>query len=244
MAVTIERFSQQAGWSPPWIRHEHIGRYQWACTLIDGCRVIDAACGTGYGSKMMIDAGALAVDAFDVSTEAVEEAKAVQGETETLRFATADVTKLPVDDHSCDAYVSFETIEHVDDDHALLAEAARVLKPGGKFICSTPNRNLLDPGTSIDDRPFNPFHVREYTPEEFEALLLTHFANVEYLGQSYYTDRYGKLLGTVGRTLPGLAVKLHQMRKLCGIPWENQRKHYPETIAEGRVPEVLVAVVT
>lgn len=244
MAVTIERFSERGGWTPPWIRHEHIGRYEWACTLIGSCRVIDAACGTGYGSKMMIDHGALRVDGFDVSPEAVEEARAAHGQKEELRFTVADITRLPVADHSYDAYVCFETIEHVDDDHALLAEAARVLKPGGKLICSTPNRDLLDPGTSIHDRPFNPFHVREYTLEEFESLLRTHFHTVNYLGQTYYDRRYGKALGAVGKGLPGLAVRLHQMRKLCSIPWENHEKHYPAEIADGRVPEVLIAVVT
>lgn len=244
MAVTIERFDRQGGWTPPWIRHEHLGRYEWACTLIGGCRVIDAACGTGYGAQMMAQRGAVRVDGFDVSAEAVRQARSSYPETDILRFAVADVTRLPVPDDSYDAYVCFETIEHVGDDHALLTEAARVLRPGGKLICSTPNRDLLDPGTSIDDRPFNPFHVREYTPGEFDSLLREHFQTVSRFGQTCYGRRYGKLLDAVGRSLPRLAVRMHQVRKLCGIPWESRQKHYPAEITDDRVPEVLIAVVT
>jgi len=63
----------------------------------------------------------------------------------------------------------------------VLAEVARVLKPGGRFVCSTPNRRLLDPGTRITDRPFNPFHMREYTHADLDALLREFFASITWL---------------------------------------------------------------
>ncbi len=83
----------------------------------------------------------------------------------------ADAARLPARDGAFDLYVSFETLEHVDDDRSLLREAKRVLAPGGVFLCSTPNRDFLSPGLTLEDRPRNPYHVREYSIAEFEALL-------------------------------------------------------------------------
>jgi SAM-dependent methyltransferase len=244
MASVEERFSPQGLLVPPWVRAQHIERYRWASSLVAGLRVIDAACGAGYGSKMLADAGAERVDGFDVAAAAVRGAREAYGTTARLRFDVADATRLPVPDHAYDLYVSFETIEHVEDDRALLAEAARVLKPGGKFVCSTPNRSLLDPGRTIADAPFNPHHVREYVQEEFDALLRTGFRHVEYLGQSQYSGQYVKWLGVIGERFPMAAVRLHQLRKLCSVPWQRASRCIPAEIEPAAEPEVLIAVAT
>ncbi len=159
-----------------------------------------------------------------------------------VSLQVADATRLPVRDAAYNLFVSFETIEHLEDDRAFLAEVARVLKPGGAFICSTPNRNLMDPGTSIRDKPFNPFHVREYTLKELEPLLQQFFASVSWLGQSFYGHSYCKILNRIGRFNPKLAVRLHQARKCLTMPFERMTWHRPTRLRGRREPEILIAI--
>ena len=169
MAVTAERFTFTQ-WLPPWVRYQHVTRYSWAGRFVDRMRVADAACGAGYGSEMLLREGRAAqVEGFDLSTDAVENARQQYAATEQLRFEVGDVTRLPVTDGVYDVCVSFETIEHVPNDVGVIAEAARILKPTGRFLCSTPNRDLFDPGTTLGDKPINPFHS---DPEIFVAVCL------------------------------------------------------------------------
>lgn len=240
MPILVERIT---GWSriAPWLWYQHVARYQWASQFAKGCKVIDAACGTGYGSKIVLDNGAERYDGFDLSVDAISEARRLY-DIEGLRFERGDVTCLPVEGHSYDLYVSIETIEHVENDRAFLAEVVRVLKPGGKFICSTPNRALMNPGTSITDRPFNPYHVREYTSDELQDLLHQYFPSVALFGQTHFDRRYCHMLGGIGRRVPRLAVRLHQARKVLGAPWERPERHYPGPIQTIGHPEILIAM--
>jgi ubiquinone/menaquinone biosynthesis C-methylase UbiE len=239
MSLTVERVSADS-WIPPWVRHQHVARYQWASAFAKGCHVIEAACGTGYGAPILARAGATQVDGFDVSAEAIQEALG-HHRLDGVRFAVGDAARLPVPDAQYDIFLSLETIEHLEDDGAFLAEVVRVLQPQGTFLCSTPNRALTNPGTTIRDRPFNPHHVREYTRPELESLLHQYFSRVEFFGQSFYGRVYQRCLTRVGRVLPAAAVKLHQARKVLSLPWENFARHWPRPLTAGRVPEILLA---
>ena len=205
--------------------------------------VIDAACGDGYGAEMLAGGGAERVDGFNLSVEAIRAARK-RDDTGRLYFEVADVRQLPVADQAYDVYVSLKTIEHVADEHVFLREACRVLKPYGRFICSTPNRVLTNPGTSISDRPFNRYHEREYTLGEFESLLRPYFSTTTFCGQSCYGARYARFLDWIGQKIPIMAVRLHQARKVLGIPWEKIKTHYPLALPAERQPEVLIAVCT
>ena len=134
---------------------EHLGRYRFARARAQG-RVLDVACGTGYGTAML---GAVGVD---LSLEALRYAGRY-----TERRVAADAARLPFG-RIFDTVVSFETIEHVPDPERFVAECARVLRPGGLFIVSTPNRELWTPRSP---RPLQRHHVREFNRKEFLRVL-------------------------------------------------------------------------
>jgi ubiquinone/menaquinone biosynthesis C-methylase UbiE len=240
MQIPVERLSERR-WMPPWLRYQHLERYRWVSGLTVGRSVIDAACGTGYGAALLARDGARQVLAFDLAPEAIEEARRLY-QADPLRFEVADVTRLPVPDRSCDAFVSFETIEHVQEAERFLAEVVRVLRPGGTFYCSTPNRVLTNAGTTIHDRPYNRYHVREYSAGELRSLLSRYFPSVRVVGQTNYPSRYARLLGRIGKRIPRAAVRLHQFRKLLGLPWERPARHHPGPWPDGSEPEVLLAI--
>jgi SAM-dependent methyltransferase len=131
---------------------DHLRRYQWALPQITG-RVLDVACGTGYGSELM--SARAEVVGIDNEPLAVEAARSrVRGGS----FKVANVPPIPEPDHSFDAVVAFETIEHIDDDLEFVREIRRLLKPSGLLLLSTPNKAV----TSPNGPPANRWHVREY----------------------------------------------------------------------------------
>lgn len=148
-----------AGVNPDDRRAFHIARYRFAADRVAGMIVADVACGTGYGSHVMVNDGALIVVGVDIDTAAIAYASGhhkVQGVS--FRHASACNTGMPSE--SFDAVVSFETLEHVPDDAAVIAEFARILRPGGLLICSVPNKWGL-----------SKYHVRSYDRESFDAAL-------------------------------------------------------------------------
>jgi SAM-dependent methyltransferase len=134
---------------------EHLARYRFAKDHARG-RVLDVACGTGYGTAML---GAVGVD---LSLEALRYAR-----RHPAPYVAADAARLPFG-RTFDSVVSFETIEHVADPGRFVAECARVLKPGGAFIVSTPNRELWSPRSAT---PLQRHHVKEFTRKEFLEVL-------------------------------------------------------------------------
>ena len=223
--LALDRFSS------PWLRNQHLARYRWAAGFASGRNVLDAACGTGYGSRILSEGGARHVTSIDVS-----------GEASGAAFVRADVTRLPARDRAFDLYVSFETLEHVEEDRALVEEARRVLAPGGTFLCSTPNRDLLSPGLTLRDRPRNPYHVREYSIGEFRALLQGVFPRVTLLGQTWFSKGHREILARAGASSNVLSVRLHQISNLARLPWESEKRHWPAPLEGPGVPEVAIAV--
>lgn len=225
-----------------WLRRQHLARYRWVSQWVSGRRVIDVASGLGYGSLEMLRAGAVSVAGYDADPSSVAHCRRAAAGRPGLTFDTADATRLPLPGGAADVYVSFETIEHIPDDDAFLAEAVRVVRPGGLFVCSTPNRTLFNPGTCLTDVPLNPFHVREYDLSEFRARVGRHFSRVEWYGQTAYTFGYSSALAAVGHRGPRIAARLHQFCKLVGSVRGSYATHYPRSLTRHWLPEIMIAV--
>lgn len=160
------------------IWYEHMHRYAFAARFVQGCDVLDAACGEGYGSALLADA-ARSVLGIDISDQVIEHAGRRYGERRNLRFEHGDAAHLTLPDRSVDVVVSFETLEHLSQQEALVAGFARVLREDGLLLISSP-----DKATYSDARGFrNEFHVRELYRGEFLELLTAHFPYVHLYGQ-------------------------------------------------------------
>lgn len=153
----------------------HIARYQWACQFIKpGDRVLDAACGLGYGSHLiasLTEAGqVLGVDGSDYAVDYAQ--KAFGRADGRVRYQRAhlpdDLSSLP--DGSLDVIVSFETLAHVQDPRALLACFDRLLAPGGRVLISVPN----DWSDETGEDP-NPHHLQVYTWARLRQEVGAHF---------------------------------------------------------------------
>ncbi len=158
------------------IEAEHVARYVFAAGLCAGKRVLDIACGEGYGSAMLAQAAAETVG-VDIDPATVDHANRVYARS-GLSFAVGSCEEIPAKRHAFDVVVSFETIEHIEDHARFLREVRRVLRPGGLFICSTP-----DPAVYLAGKPRNPYHLKELSAEEFEALLSKRFEHIAHFGQ-------------------------------------------------------------
>ena len=169
----------------------NLSAYYWATTVLPDLgemRVLDAACGAGYGSEALARR-ARAVVGVDRDIGTIREASR-RYQRPNLRFLPMDCEVLAFRSGSFDAVVSFETIEHLDGDRQFLQEVARLLAQGGWLVLSTPH------GKGAGVVPANPFHRREYTWEECRALLAEFFPSVRLLGR-----RLGPRLASLEGTL-------------------------------------------
>jgi ubiquinone/menaquinone biosynthesis C-methylase UbiE len=167
------------------IENEHLARYRYAMQLVRGKRVADIACGTGYGTQLLADAGALSVHGVDLSDEAVKYCVA-SNSIPNVTYSVANAQNLTaIADGEFDMVVSFETIEHLPDVEAYLDEMARILRPGGTFLVSTPDRRIASVMYFFLGRPANKYHVREYTERELLSLLSTRFRIKTCYGQAF-----------------------------------------------------------
>lgn len=159
---------------------EHLHRYAIALPLCEGKVVLDIASGEGYGGGLLANY-AKRVIGVDISQEAVDHATAKYSRP-NLEFRVGSADAIPVDSGSLDVVVSFETLEHHDKHEMMFAEIARVLRPGGLLIISTPDRRYFGG---------NPFHVKELDLEEFRSLVSKYFAHS---GMYYQKTYFGSLL--------------------------------------------------
>ncbi len=154
---------------------EHVIRYLFASQFVTSKTVLDAACGSGYGSSILLESGAKKVVGIDNSSEAIEYCEK-NYKKENLEFKKDNCEKINLDTQF-DVAVSFETIEHLKNQDNFLSEIKRVLKNDGIFIVSTPNTETYPSG--------NPFHSKEFTESEFKQFLGKYFSNITIFYQYY-----------------------------------------------------------
>jgi SAM-dependent methyltransferase len=191
------------------IWYEHWHRYAFALPLARGKRVLDAACGEGYGSAMLAGAAA-SVLGVDISPETVAHATARYGSHGRVRFQAGDCTRLDnLSSCSFDLIVSFETLEHLHDHERMLDGFARLLADDGVLLISTPDKRTYTDLTGVA----NEHHVRELYRDEFDALLAPRFAHHRVFGQKLLfvsalwdagsNDRWAASTMAVDAAMPG-----------------------------------------
>ncbi len=176
LALTGERTLPDVPAENYWFRR-HLAVYEWIGMRVTGGRVIDMACGEGYGSDVLART-ARSVVGVDANPEAHEHAR-LRYRAPNLRFHRG-IVETYGEERSYDAVVFLQTIEHVYDPTAVLEHLRSILAPGGVAYISTPNVLTLAPaGAAKSD---NPWHLKEYRAEELRALCSSVFARVELLG--------------------------------------------------------------
>lgn len=172
------------------IQREHYHRYLFSLRYCVDKRVLDVASGEGYGS-FLLGQVARSVIGVDIDQKAIDFANK-NYISERVSFRRGDAAKLPIEDHSVDVVVSFETVEHFADQADFVIEIDRVLHSDGLVIMSSPNREIYSDAQNYQ----NPFHVHEMNKAEFVNLLGLRFPHIRLLEQ-------GAVLGSVMLPLHG-----------------------------------------
>jgi 2-polyprenyl-3-methyl-5-hydroxy-6-metoxy-1,4-benzoquinol methylase len=150
---------------------QHVVRYATMRALVTGKRVLDVACGAGYGVRLLSEWGAREVVGVDIAPRAIATAKRMFNGSGRI-FLTGDAERLTeVLDGSepFDVIVSFETIEHLAHPELLLQALSKLKAPSGIVAVSCPND--ASHGNQLGD---NPYHLSIYSFDEFRGLTEEH----------------------------------------------------------------------
>lgn len=169
------------GWHSFFAVNHHLTRYYFSLKFIKKSDlVLDAACGSGYGSQILAQK-AKKVFSIDKSKKILCLAK-LKYRAKNIVYQEMDCCQnLVFKDSAFDKVISFETIEHLPDPEKFLSEVKRILKPKGLFIISTPNQEVCSPNFPFID---NPWHLREYKIGEFRNLLAPYFRKITIYSQT------------------------------------------------------------
>ncbi|HEX3812508.1 MAG TPA: class I SAM-dependent methyltransferase [Mycobacteriales bacterium] len=163
LALTGERTLPGIAVENYWFRR-HEAAYDAIDVWCRGATVFEAGCGEGYGAHSLARTASKVIG-LDYDEAAVQH---VAGTYSDIRVVRGNLAQLPVRTGAIDVVVNLQVIEHLWDQPAFLAETARVLRPGGTLLLSTPNRLTFSPGQTA---PLNPFHTRELSADELSGLL-------------------------------------------------------------------------
>jgi SAM-dependent methyltransferase len=174
LALTGERTLPDVPEENYWFRR-HLVVYRWIAARVGGLRVIDMACGEGYGSDVLAGSAASVVG-VDANPEAHEHARR-RYRRGNLRFERDLIEAFA---EPAEVVVFLQTIEHLQDPAAALQHFRGLVGDGGTVYLSTPNVLTLAPQGA--ERSDNPWHVHEYRAQEFDRLCREHFASVALFG--------------------------------------------------------------
>ncbi len=143
----------------------HLERYELAAQHARPGRLLDMACGAGYGTRLLADRAAGVTEAIgiDVAEDAVAYARRTYAR-DGIAFRCADAQEL-VDPAGFDTIVSLETVEHVPDPARLIERLVAALRPGGILVASVPTTPSVD---------VNPHHLHDFTEASFRAMVARH----------------------------------------------------------------------
>ena len=212
---TAERVSAEA--SDNFVFQRSLLAYHAAAERIAG-DVLEIGTGSGYGIEVVAPRARrfVTVDKHVPAPELLQ--------LPNVEFRQAEVPPLDFPDGSFDCVISFQVIEHIRRDGDFVREIARVLRPGGRFIVTTPNAPM--------SLTRNPWHVREYTAEELRRLLAGSFSTVETLGvfgNEKVMDYYEENRRSVRRITRFDVLDLqHRLpRRLLQLPYDLLNRHQP-----------------
>ncbi len=173
------------------IEFEHYHRYLLARKYASGKKVLDIACGEGYGSQLLSSVSEF-VYAVDIDPATIKNARSKYTD-KNIEFIAGSCSKIPLGDNSVDLVVSFETIEHHDQHEEMISEINRVLKDDGLLIISSPDKKEYSDLTGN----VNEYHVKELYQDEFVELLKHSFSYVTLMGQII---KYGSIIAPVDQS--------------------------------------------
>ncbi len=214
----------------------HRAFYDFAASRVAGAAVLDAGCGTGFGTQRLAGAAKRAVG-IDLKDKLLHYGRAQYG-APGLDFIVMDANRLGFADGSFDVVVADELLEHLREHRPFLDEARRVLRPGGLFICATVNR-VHSFGTA--ENPLNRNHFREFDATDFREELGRWFEGITLLGQGFDRtfERYMN-----NRSARGVEWLLMQLEVKHRIPaaWRHRVRSWITGVRVDRVPPEAFAV--
>jgi 2-polyprenyl-3-methyl-5-hydroxy-6-metoxy-1,4-benzoquinol methylase len=218
--------------------YEHLQRYTFIQEFIRNKIILDAACGSGYGSFLLATEGnAKFVVGMDISEEAISYCKRYNNSN--LSYRLGDCMQLTNLKEKFEVVISFETVEHLSNPREFFNQVNQILLPGGMFICSTPNKLRLSGAGNI-----NPFHPSELSYEEFKNTFKLNFSIVkefhqsETLHYSRYLELKHLLAKVSGRASAYLINRIeNKMRKAVGkeFVYENYIRPDLDALNEGDI---------
>ncbi|HSP36509.1 MAG TPA: class I SAM-dependent methyltransferase [Frankiaceae bacterium] len=174
LALTGERTLPGIEHENYWFRR-HEAAYRALLPFVHGARLLEAGCGEGYGAAALRER-ARSVLAVDADVQAAAHAARTYPSIDVVR---GDLQRLPLADGAMEVVTNLQVIEHLWDQESFLAECARVLRPAGTLLITTPNRITFSPGR---DTPLNPFHTRELSAGELAGMLEREFVVTRMMG--------------------------------------------------------------
>jgi len=165
-----------------------LARYKFASSFVQNKEVLDIGTGLGAGAHYLAQKGAKKVLGIDCYKPAIEYAKKTFS-LENLHFMAMDALEVLSLQRHFDIIVAFEVIEHLPlgSYSSFISKVKNLLNPNGLCLISTPNKVIFSPNRI---KPYNPYHIREFTPKEFSNLVKKHFPTVKLLGIKCINEKF------------------------------------------------------
>jgi SAM-dependent methyltransferase len=207
LALTGERTIPGLDAENYWFRRHEVV-YQRLAPRCANRDVLEAGCGEGYGADLIAGV-AKRVIGVDYDESAVTHVGLRYPRVQVRHGNLAD---LPLPEESVDVVVNFQVIEHLWDQAQFVTECARVLRPGGQLMVSTPNRITFSPGR---DTPVNPFHTRELNAAELTELLVDAGFSMTSMSGVFHGQRLAEMDARHG----GSIIDAQIARAMADAPW-------------------------